>query len=705
MKLNKNMASVFVLSVLLVLFFAFPSAGQGEETGETKYTLERVELSGNDNVEKETILEELGVKEGEEVTRASLEEKAGKLSDSGYFSDVESNIKTENGKITLSLTVEEYPVLREYEFKGVSLVGKGKLRQGLKDAGVKKGEVINQKDLNKGLENIAKKYEKQGYPLISTGNVDIAETLSIEIIEGELVSNRVEGLSSIPEDVALGMIETTKGKPVKLRELQRSYQNLRNSVYFTSVELVPARGYEKSDIILRWVLTERVVLDQSVKASGIDLLGNTVFDSEELGKLVRRLPEGEVTNYDVLRALSPVYQKYNEQGYSFADFQFKQVSNGELEIELLEGKITDLSIEGNTNTAREIITNKLFLSEGDVYNAELMNDSRRRILNLGYFSKVEPSTERTEEGIQLVITVGEKSRLNSINGGLTWSDGGLGGRIRLSTKNIFGLGQDVSLNLSREFSLDAKFDGSIEWKNTLYPSGFNFTKLRLYRNVGSNQGVEASFGYPVSGNLSLNLGYNADWITSEETSDNSLTNILSADLIYDNRDNPNFPTDGSRRSLRIEKAGDFAPGLSFTQFTFRNTYFQDLPDLQVAGERNQVLGLNLQLGLGLDTPSSYQSEFIGKRSIRGLGTKRTASTYGFLNTEYRLQLLPGSLYVASFLDSGVDLANQGAYDFKTSTGFEINLQAFGQIRVGAAWPLSEDFGYVPNFYFGMGPVF
>jgi outer membrane protein assembly factor BamA len=705
MKFNKKTALVFVLSVLVALLIAFPLAGQDEGTDETKYTLEKVKLSGNENVKKETILEELGVKEGEEITRGSLEEKVANLSDSGYFKDVESNIKVENGKITPTLKVKEYPVLREFKFEGVNLVGKGKLRQGLKDAGVKKGEVINKKDLNKGLENIAKKYEKQGYPLINTGNISIAETLSIEIIEGKLVSNRVEGLSSIPEDVALGMIETTKGKPVKLRELQKSYQSLRNSVYFTSVELVPARGYEKSDIILRWKLTERVVLDQPVKASGIDLLGNTVFSNKELSKLIRRLPGGEVTNYDVLRALSPVYRKYNEQGYRFADFSFKEVSDGNLLIELQEGKITALTIKGNTKTATKVITNKLFLEEGDIYNQELMTDSRRRILNLGYFSKVEPSPKRTQEGIQLVITVGEKQRLNSINGGLTWSDGGLGGRIRLSTKNIFGMGQDVSLNLSRKFSLDAKFDGSIEWKNTLYPSGFNFTKLRLYRNVGSNQGVEASFGYPVSGNLSLNLGYNADWITSDESSGNSLTNILSADLIYDNRDNPNFPTDGSRRSLRIEKAGDFAPGLSFTQFTFRNTYFQGLPDLQIAGERTQVLGLNLQLGLGLDTPSNYQSEFIGKRSIRGLGTKRTASTYGFLNTEYRLQLLPRSLYVASFVDSGVDLANQGAYDFKTSAGFEINLQAFGQLRVGAAWPLSEDFGYVPNFYFGMGPVF
>ncbi|MBS3788846.1 BamA/TamA family outer membrane protein [Candidatus Bipolaricaulota bacterium] len=704
MNINLKSALIVVLSVLVLSTSFIFVLGQEEGEGETTYVLGEIQFSGNENISDQEILKQLELKEGDSVSQADLEKKIKKVKDMGEFKKVDSNVEVTDGEIRLKLTLEEYPVLEEIKFEGVSLLPPRKLRDVLNKAGVKKGEVISKKKLKKGLEKISKEYEKKGYPLISTGNVQIGKTLTIEIIEGELASVRVEGLQSIPQEAALEMIETSKGGPVKLENIRETYQNLQSSIYFTSVELVPARGYSKSDVILRWKLTERRIIDEPIEVKEIRLEGNTIFSDEQLAELIRGLPEGEITNYDVLRALAPVYDKYTSDDYALVDFSFNEVMNEVLVLDLLEGEIVDLSIEGNTRTARKVITNKLFLSEGDVYNSELMVDSRRRLLNLGYFSEVEPETEKTKDGVKVTVKITEKNKLNSINGGLTWSEGGLGGKIKLSTKNLFGLGQDVSLNLSRGFSADATLDGSLDWKNTYYPSGFNFTKLSLYRNAGSNQGIEASFGYPLSGNFSLEMGYNADWIIGEDDSTSSITHILSADLIYDDRDNPNFPTSGTRRSLKIKKAGDFAPGLSFTQLGFKNTHFQQLPELDIAGEKKQTLGLNLQLGLGLNTPSNYQPEFGGKNSIRGLGFSK-ASNYGFINGEYRLQLLPGGFYVTSFVDTGVDLSGSETFELRTSAGFEINLQLFGHLRIGAAWPFEEDFNYVPSFYFAMGRMF
>ncbi|MBS3825601.1 BamA/TamA family outer membrane protein [Candidatus Bipolaricaulota bacterium] len=704
MNINLKSALIVVLSVLVLSTSFILVLGQEEGEGETTYVLGEIRFSGNENISDQEILKQLELNEGDSVSQADLEKKIKKVKDMGEFKEVDSNVEVTDGEIRLKLTLEEYPVLEEIKFEGVSLLPPRKLRDVLNKAGVKKGEVINKKKLKKGLEKISKEYEKKGYPLISTGNVQIGKTLTIEIIEGELASVRVEGLQSIPQEAALEMIETSEGGPVELRNLRETYQNLQSSIYFTSVELVPARGYSKSDVILRWKLTERRIIDEPVEAGEIRLEDNTVFSDEQLAELTRRLPEGKITNYDVLRALAPVYDKYTSNDYSLVDFSFNEVRNKVLVLDILEGKIVELSIEGNTRTSGKVITNKLFLSEGDVYNNELMVDSRRRLLNLGYFSKVEPETEMTKDGVKLTVKIKEKNKLNSINGGLTWSEGGLGGKIKLSTKNIFGLGQDVSLNLSRGFAPDAKFDGSIDWKNTYYPSGFNFTKLSLYRNAGSNKGIKTSFGYPLSGNFSLEMGYNADWIIGGSDSKDSITHILSADLVYDDRDNPNFPTSGTRRSLKIEKAGDFAPGLSFAHLTLKNTYFQGLPEIDLAGEKKQTLALNLQLGVGLDTPANYQSEFTGKHSVRGLDFRR-ASNYAFLNGEYRLQLLRDSLYVTSFVDSGVDLSGSETFELRTSAGFEINLQLFGHLRIGAAWPFEEDFNYVPSFYFAMGRMF
>ncbi len=701
---EKEVLTVVLISIL-VIFLPFGVASQeADEEGATKYVIGEIKLSGNEKVSDQEILAELGLETGDSVTKTELKKRIQAVRDMGYFKAVESDSEVADGEINIGLEFQEYPVLEEVKFEGVSLLGQNKLKKLLKDAGVKKGEVINKTELNEGLNKITNKYEEKGYPFVTTGNVQISSSLVIEVIEGELASLRVEGLETVPEEVALGMINVPKGKPVKLDALRESYQDLRNSIYFTSVDLVPARGYAKMDIILRWELSERRVIDQSIQAESISLEGNTVFPDRELERLVGKLPEGEVSNYDLLDALQPVYDRYADRGYSFVDFSLDGVKDGVAVVKVSEGRVSVLTIKGNTNTKRKVITNKLLISEGDLYNKNLLVDSRRRLLNLDYFSEVTPTPERTSEGVRVVITVSEKGKLNSINGGLTWSDSGLGGKIQLSTKNLFGLGQDLSLNLKRKFSLDAKFGGDLTWKNSYYPSGFNFTKLSLYRNIGSSRGVKASFGYPLSGNLSLNMGYNADWILGDDDSGNQLTHILSADLIYDDRNNPLFPTAGTRRSLKVEKAGDFAPGLSFTQFTFTGSYFQELPNLDIAGEKKQTLGFNLQLGLGMDTPENYQQEFGGKNSIRGL-SKGQARNYGFLNGEYRLQLIPGSLYLTSFFDSGLDLGSGEAYDFRATAGLEVNLLLFGRLRIGAGWPISEELDYVPNFYFAMGQMF
>jgi len=701
---GKKLTTIVLLTLLVFLLpLSFGLRGQSEE-GETEYIIEEIQLTGNEKVTDKEVREQLGLKKGDSVSKKALNEKVEAVRKSGYFQNVSSDTKIDGEKIILKLELQEYPVLKKYEFTGVNLVGTGKLKQALRKAGVKKGEVINKTELNQGLKNISQKYKDQGYPLVSTGKIEIDSTLKIEIIEGKLVSFRMEGLRTVPEEVALDMVELKKGNPVKMKELQKTYQNLQSSIYFTSVELFPARGYSKSDIILRWKLEERQIIDEPVEATGIELVGARVFPEEELRQALEGLPESEANNYEVLKALAPVYRKYTDAGYPYVSFSYEQVKDDQLVIKVNEGEISQVVIEGNSKTERRIITNKLRFSPGDIIKSTDLVDSRRRLLNLGYFSEVELKPERASAGMKVVVKIEEKGRLNSINGGLTWTGSGLGGNLKLSTKNIFGLGQDISLDLNRKLSLDAKFGGSLDWKNVYYPSGFNFTKISLYRNVGSSQGVEASFGYPLSGNLSLNMGYNADWLLGDDAPANSLTHILSADLIYDDRNNPLFATAGTRRSLKLEKAGDFAPGLSFTQATFDASIFRGLPKLDIAGEKQQTFGFHLQLGLGLDTPPSYQSEFGGKNTIRGV-EKGVASNYGFLNGEYRLQLLPGSLYVSTFVDSGVNFGDEDPFNFKASTGFEINLRLFGHLRIGGAWPIREDFGYVPTFYFGVGKMF
>ena len=699
----------FISMLMIVLLVSFACNAQNDESPEN-FTIERITIIGNSEMTEKEIKDKLGLQESDVVTKSNVQEKISSLKDSGYFRKLEFSADTSEGNMTLEIKVEEYPVLQEIEFEGAESIKFDKLKEVLNNQGIQSGELINQNDLKKALEKIVKKYNDEGYPFVTIGNIEIGETLTIEVIEGKLASIRIEGLETIPKKVATDLIDIPIGKTVKLENLQKSYQNLQTSVYFSSIELSPARGYSQSDIILRWQLTEQDLLSKPVEASKLIIKGNTVLSEKRIQKLIKPLPDNkEVSNYELLQVLEPVYDQYIFEGYVYVDFSSTEVNDNVITVELAEGVVQSVNVNGNERTAESIITNKLSLTEGTVYNTTDASNSRRRILNLGYFNDVNLEPTKAENGVTLDLKIKEKNRLNSINGGLTWSESGLAGKLSLSTKNLFGLGQDLSVNIKRGFSLESKLGGSIDWKNVYYPEQFNFTELSIYRNVSNNssisqQGAKGTIGYPLSGNLSLNMSYNTEWVSNEGNLDSPLTNILTGNLIYDNRNNPLFPTSGSRRSFSIEKAGDFAPGNSFTKLTGEWRQFSQLPTLDLYGKKRQTIGLRLRSGLGFDVPNLYKIGLGGPSTLRGYGG-RLVDNYAFANAEYRLQLLENSLFVTTFVDSGIVFTGDASRQVVSSAGFEVNLQFFGNLRVGAAWPLNEDLGWVPTFYFGVGPTF
>ncbi len=700
-----------LLSVFIVIFLGVTALMAQETQPEQTFTIKEINISGNSEISDEDILNELGLTVAQETTKTEVDEKLTAIKDMGVFKSVDTDVETSDGQLTLEIVVEEYPVIKEIEFIGTDSLGTQKLKDRLSEAGVRTGEVLNQDKLQTGLEDIVKEYEESGYPFVTAGDIETGETLRIEIIEGKLANVRIEGLKTVPEEVARDLVEIPKGKVIELFNLQKTYVNFSGSVYFSQVNLSPARGYKQSDIILRWQVTERTLLEGEREGNRVEIRGNTVFSTSTLQNLTNPLPAGKVNNYELLKALKPVYEKYVTSGYIFADISLVGVDNGVFKVEITEGDIEAININGNDRTAQRVIANKLNLSVGDPYNSSDAQNSRRRILNLGYFNEVKVEPSQTDGGLELGLDIKEKTQLNSLNGGLTWSNGGLAGKLSVSTKNLFGLGQDVSLNINRGFAVDSKLGGSIDWKNVYYPSQFNFTEVSLFRDleddfgsVLSRQGVKASFGFPFTGNLSLNMGYTAEWVSEDDDPDGSLTNIINADLVFDDRNNPNFPTSGSRGVLTIEKAGDFAPGVSFTKFKGEWRQYFELPKVNLIEENTQVIGLRSISGVGFDVPAEYRTYLGGHSTIRGYGSF-PATNYSLANAEYRLQLLENSLYITSFFDAGLVLDDLEEPDVLTSAGLELNLQMFGHLRIGAAWAMEEDFEWFPTFYFGIGPIF
>ena len=109
-----------------------------------------------------------------------------------------------------------------------------------------------------------------------------------------------------------------------------------------------------------------------------------------------------------------------------------------------------IQITGNVRTLDRVIRREFQLVEGDAFNASKLRRSRERIRDLGFFKEVNVNTERVEGEAATVVNVDVQEQSTgslTFGAGFSTSDGPLGA-IQLRERNLLGKGQDLQVNLS-----------------------------------------------------------------------------------------------------------------------------------------------------------------------------------------------------------------------------------------------------------------
>jgi outer membrane protein insertion porin family len=109
-----------------------------------------------------------------------------------------------------------------------------------------------------------------------------------------------------------------------------------------------------------------------------------------------------------------------------------------------------INITGNVRTLDRVIRREFQLVEGDAFNASKLRRSRERVRDLGFFKEVNVDTERVQGEAATVVNVDvEEQSTGSLTfgAGFSTSDGPLGA-IQLRERNLLGKGQDLQLNLT-----------------------------------------------------------------------------------------------------------------------------------------------------------------------------------------------------------------------------------------------------------------
>jgi outer membrane protein insertion porin family len=119
----------------------------------------------------------------------------------------------------------------------------------------------------------------------------------------------------------------------------------------------------------------------------------------------------------------------------------------------IKGYIEGIVIKGNEKTSDKVIRREFLVKEGDLFNASLVQRSREKIFNLGFFSEVNlDARPGSKEGfMNLVVTVAEQLTGSMSVGGGYGTLTGFSIFMQLQETNLNGTGQNVSGKL--EFGL------------------------------------------------------------------------------------------------------------------------------------------------------------------------------------------------------------------------------------------------------------
>ena len=240
--------------------------------------------------------------------------------------------------------------------------------------------------------------------------------------------------------------------------------------------------------------------EREIEVIEIDLTGNTIFSDEELISVLN-LSKDKITLEELVEARKKIDLYYHQEGYvgSGSFIPPQEIVEGKLRLEIVEAVLSSISVKGTDGLSESYIKSQL-PSEGKPVNINEIAVAISRLKNHPLIKTISSELEAESVGKNiLLITVGEQSPFSAsvgFNNSYSPSVGSFGGNTRLVHRNLLGIRDRLSLNLS-------KTDGLTRW-GTSYFLPFN----------NSDGGVAISYASAKSEVVEeelQNLGIEADY--------------------------------------------------------------------------------------------------------------------------------------------------------------------------------------------------
>jgi len=575
-------------------------------------TVKAVEVEGNKSISTETVLARIKTRAGQPYYAQVGRDDIKRLYETGYFSDISIDVKEEADGLRVIFKVEERPIVKEIQIKGVRRLSRRGLKRKMR---TQEGQYLNLAYLKEDLAAIRKEYEARG--LVDTGvdhTVDLDEetnkaVVTVQVKEGVRQTIRriyTDGNLEFSDSRLLGLIKTRPAawwllRPGHFKEEQFNEDMERIKAFYLQKGYLDAQVDYRMDVdpAGRIYLRIRIEEGKHYTVGRVVVTGTQVFSAEEVRAHLAACLEGGTFTYEALREdVSNIKSFYFGKGYIFVQVRESaalDAPTGKVDIAyaIVENEIAyveRIDVRGNLKTRDKVIRRELRILPGERFDGDKLKRSKERLYNLGFFEEVGYDTEEGSAPNQqnLIVEVKEaKTGSFSFGGGYSSIDQFVG-FIEVEQKNFdwrnwktfTGSGQDLKLRgewgtvrqtYELSFTEPWWFDHPVSFGFDAYKYAHDRESDVGYGYVEERAGGDLRLGKEFSEYVKGGATYRLEQVQISDVADSASADLKAEEgenwlssiefvLTRDTTDNVFNPTRGYILSGSTEVAGSFLGG-------------------------------------------------------------------------------------------------------------------------------------------------
>jgi outer membrane protein insertion porin family len=620
-----------------------------------------LEIVGNRRVGREDVLSYLREKPGHLFKVDNLTADVHALWDSGFFEDIQVDLTTNDKGIVLRFIVRERPNIKEITYEGNDELDNDKLNEAVE---LKPNTILSVPAVRRSVQKIKDAYSEKGYFL---ADVDYSiqtqreneVTIKFKIVEHKPVTVRritFIGNEHVPDGELRDTMQTGNGGFFSFG----SGGPYRQDVFERDVLMLSAMYYDKGYLSVQ-IGTPRVMLTPDREGIDIALTIHEgprykirqlrIYERDNEGKEVEPLggrrplrlmiheQSGDFFNRaELIKELQQVRTLYRDAGFANVEAEpeteldpiHEQV---DIVVPIKRGPpvhIERIEVKGNTKTRDKVIRREVVIEEGNLFSETGMEQSKRRITALGYFDRVDVSTEQGSSPDKIIVNIEVTEKPTGtfqVGAGFSSIESFIA-TAQVQQANLFGNGQSlalqaqvsalrqlITLRFFEPYFLDSLWNMSSELYDTLYVFP-DFAR----RSVGGS----LTFGYALINpwlRLSLTGTLEQDSVDTSPSTNTlfgatpgfvsifqqlPLANLFNSGRVaslrptitYDTRDNRLFPTSG----IFLQASTELSSNVLGSQFNYIRNHFTGRFYYPLGGGNGMpgsgfVLKLNTDVGL------------------------------------------------------------------------------------------------------------